>query len=102
MSVVPLNEPGKVKVTWSRPTVGAGQEITGYTLQYRRMGLESYTTCTFSSGTTSYTIANLNLGTMYEVKVALVDSITGPSKNWKRRVVTYNCEWTVCLSGCCM
>ena len=99
ISVVALNEPGKVKVTWSRPALEAGQEISGYTLQYRRKGIASYTTCSVGSSTTSYTIANLNLGTLYEVRVASVDPHTGPSEIWKRKVVTtYNCEWTAC--GC--
>ena len=66
--VVALNEAGKVGVTWSRPTLGAGQVITGYSVQYRRRGTTSYITRSVS--TTSYTITNLNLGTVYEVRVA--------------------------------
>ena len=73
VSVVALNETGKVRVTWSRPTLGPGQVITGYSVQYRRRGTTSYTTRSVSgSSTTSYTITNLNVGTVYEVRVASV------------------------------
>ena len=73
VSVVALNETGKVRVTWSRPTLGPGQVITGYSVQYRRSGTTSYTTRSVSgSYTTSYTITKLNLGTVYEVRVASV------------------------------
>ena len=69
--MVALNEAGKVRVTWSRPTLGPGQVITGYSVQYRRRGTTSYTTRPVSgSSTTSYTITNLNLGAVYEVRVA--------------------------------
>ena len=79
LSVTALNEPGKVKVSWSRPLLGPGQEITGYSVQYRTIGSTSYTTCSMSSfSTTSYIIADLNLGTMYEVRVASVGPL-GPS-----------------------
>ena len=99
VSVVALNEAGKVRVTWSRPTLGPGQVITGYSVQYRRSGTTSYTTRSVSgSNTTSYTITNLNLGTVYRVRVAS----NGPlglsgyccgSRN-EKWVTTYNCEWT--------
>ena len=73
MSVVALNETGKVRVTWSKQILGSGQVITGYSVQYRRRGTSSYSTrSVFGSGTTSYTITNLNLGTVYEVRVASV------------------------------
>ena len=73
VSVVALNEAGKVRVTWSRPTLGPGQVITGYSVQYRRRGTTSYTTHSVSgSSTTTYTITNLNLGTVYGVRVASV------------------------------
>ena len=62
VSVVALNETGKVRVTWSRPTLGPGQEITGYSVQYRRRGTTHYTTrLVCGSSTTSYTITNLNV-----------------------------------------
>ena len=71
VSVVALNEAGKVRVTWSRPTLGPGQVITGFSVQYRRKGTTSYTTHSVSgSSTTSYTITNLNLGAVHEVRVA--------------------------------
>ena len=71
--MVALNEVGKVKVTWSTPTLGADQEITGYSVQYRKRGSTYYDTTSVSgSSTTSCTIANLNVGTVYEVRVASV------------------------------
>ena len=73
VSVVALNEAGKVRVTWSRPTLGPGQVITGYSVQYRRRGTSSYATHSVSaSSTTSYIITDLNLGTVYEVRAASV------------------------------
>ena len=73
VSVVALNEAGKVRVTWTKRILGSGQVITGYSVQYKRRGTASYTTRSVSgSSTTSYTITNLNLGTVYEVRVASV------------------------------
>ena len=71
VSVMLLNEAGKIRVTWRRPTLGPGQVITGYSVQYRRKGTTSYTTHSVSgSSTTSYTITNLKLGTRYRIRVA--------------------------------
>ena len=51
--------------------LGPGQVITDYSVQYRRRGTSSYSTCSVAgSSTTSYNIVNLNLGTLYEVRVA--------------------------------
>ena len=98
VSVVALNEAGKVRVTWSRPTLGPGQVITGYSVQYRIRGTTSYITRSVSgSSTTSYTITNLNLGTVYRVRVAsngplgLSEYCCQRSGKW---VTTYNCEST--------
>ena len=96
VSVVALNEAGKVRVTWSRPTVGPGQLITGYSVQYRRRESTSYTTRSVSgSSTTSYTIANLNLGRVYEVRVASVGRLrlSGYCCGSRKQVTTYNCEY---------
>ena len=95
VSVVALNETGKVRVTWSRPTLGPGQVITGYSVQYRRRGSTSYTTRSVSgSSTTSYTITNLNLGTVYEVRVASVGphGVSGYCCGSGKQVATYNSE----------
>ena len=98
VSVEALNEAGKVRVTWSRPTRGPGQVITGYSVQYRRRGTPSYTTRSVSgSSTTSYVITNLRLGTVYKVRVASVGPL-GLSEyccgNGKL-VTTYNREYTI-------
>ena len=95
VSVVALNEAGKVRVTWSRPTLGPGQVITGYSVQYRRRGTTLYTTRSVSgSSTTSYTITNLNLGTVYEVRIASGGSLglSGYCCESGKQVTTYNCE----------
>ena len=71
VSAVALNEAGKGRIIWSRPTLGPGQVITGYSVQYRRRGSTSYTTRSVSgSSTTSHTITNLTLGAVYEVRLA--------------------------------
>ena len=96
VSVVALNEAGKVRVTWSRPALGPGQVITGYSVQYRRRGTTSYTTRSVSgSSTTSYIITNLNLGRVYEVRVAS-EGLLGLSGYccYGIQVTTYNREWT--------
>ncbi len=92
---VALNEAGKVRVAWSRPALGPEEVITGYSVQYRRRGTTSYTTCSVSgSGTTSYTITNLKLGTVYEVRVATVGPLgqSGHCCGSGKQVTTYNCE----------
>ena len=95
MTVMALTEAGKVRVTWSRPTLGPGQVITGYSVQYRRRGTTSYTTRTVSSSnTTSYTITYLALGAVYEVRVASVGplGLSGYCCGSGKEVMTYNCE----------
>ena len=97
VSVVALNEAGKVRVTWSRPTLGPGQVITGYSVQYRRRGSTFYTTRLVSGSIISYTITNLNLGAVYEVRVASVDplGLSGHCCGNGKQVATYNCECSV-------
>ena len=93
-----LNEAGKVRVTWSRRILGSHQIITGYSVQYRSRGTSSYTTHSVSgSSTTSYTITNLNLGTVYEVRVASVGPL-GLSRyccGSGKQVTTYNSKCAV-------
>ena len=94
-TLVALNEVGKVKLTWIRPSLGTGQIITSYSVQYRRRGYSSYTTRSVSgSSTTAYTITNLNLGTVYEVRVASVGplGLSGYCCGNGKQVTTYNCE----------
>ena len=99
VSVVALNEAGKVRVTWSRPTLGPGQVITGYSVQYRRRGSTSYTARSVSgSSTTSHTITNLNLDTVYEVRVASIGplGLGGHCCGSGKRVATYGSECIEC------
>ena len=96
--MVALNETGKVRVTWSKRILGSGQVITGYSVQYKRRGTTSYTTRSVSgSSTTSYTITNLNLGTVYEVRVASVGplGLSAYCCGSGKQVMTYNCECAV-------
>ena len=104
VSVLALNEAGKVKVTWSTSTLEPGQVITGYSVQYRRSGTASYTMVPVSgSSTTSYTITNLNLGTVYEVRVASVGPL-GLSRyccsgnTHRKSVTTYNSKSTFIMA----
>ena len=95
VSVVALNETGKVRVTWSRPTLGPGQGITGYSVQYRRSGTISYTTHLVSgSSTTSYIITNLKLGQAYDVRVASVGplGLSGYCCHSGKKVTIYDSE----------
>ena len=101
--MVVLNETGKVRVTWSRPALGPGQVITGYSVQCRRRGTTSYTTHSVSgSSTTSYTITNLNLGAVYEVRVASVGplGLSGYCCGSGKQVMTYNCECNILKIAC--
>ena len=95
VSVVALNEAGKVRVTWSRPTLRPGQVITGYSVQYRRRGSTSYTNHSESINKASYTINNLTLGTVYEVRVALRGrlGLSGYCCGSGKQVTTFNCEY---------
>ena len=98
MSVVALNEAGKVRVTWSIPTLGPGQVITGYSVQYKRKGITFYITRpVYGFSTTSYTITNFNLGTVYEVRVASVGplGLSGYCCGSGKQVTTYNGERNV-------
>ena len=98
VSVVALNEAGKVRVTWSIPTLGPGQVITGYSVQYKRRGITFYITRpVYGFSTTSYTITNFNLGTVYEVRVASVGplGLSGYCCGSGKQVTTYNGERNV-------
>ena len=96
--MVALNERDKVRVTWNKPTLGPGQMITGYSVQYKRKGTASYTNSSVSdSSTTSHTITNLNLGAVYEVRVASVGplGLSGYCCGSGKEVTTYDRECTV-------
>ena len=75
--------------------MGPGQVISGYSVQYRRRGTPPYTTHSVSgSSTTSYTISHLNLGALYEVRVASVGplGLSGYCCGRGKQVTTYNSE----------
>ena len=101
--VVALTEAGKVRISWRRSILGPGQEITGYSVQYRRRGYYSYSTHSVSdSSATSYTISNLNRGTVYDVRVASVGplGLSGYCCGNGKQVVTYDCECVLCMLQC--
>ena len=102
VTVIALNEAGKIEVIWNRPMFGIGEVITGYSVQYRRRGSFAYTTHSVSaSTTTSYVITNLNLGTVYEVRVASVGPL-GQSRyccGSGKQVVTYDSEYEIKYVG---
>ena len=102
VSVVEVNEAGKVRVTWSIPTLGPGQVITGYSVQYRRRGTTfNITRPVYGFSTTSHNITNLDLGTVYEVRVASVGplGLSGYCCGNGKQVTTYNSEWIVQIEG---
>ena len=98
--LVPVKEAGKVKVTWNKPVLKPSQVITGYSVQYRKFqnGSFPYTTRSASgSSTTSYTITNLTLGTVYEVRVASVGllGLSGYCCGNGKHTATYDSECAV-------
>ena len=96
VSVVALSEAGKARVTWSRPSLGTGQIITSYSVQYRRWGYSSYSTLSvYGSSTTSYTITNLIRGAIYVVKVASIGhlGLSGYCCGSGEQVVIYDCKY---------
>ena len=78
--------------------------ITGYSVQYRIRGTSSYSTRSVSgSGTTTYTITNLNLDTVYEVRVASVGplGVSGYCCGSGKQVKTYDCECRLSKDSFC-
>ena len=96
MLVVALDEAGKVRVTWSTPTLGPGQMITGYSVEYRRSGATPYITRSVSGSSTD-NITNLTLGAVYEVRVASEGplGLSGYCCGSGTQVTTYDSECTV-------
>ena len=56
-------------VSWTKPDLAGGPEITGYNLHYRVMGQNTWIDETHSGTGTMATITGLNPGTEYEVEV---------------------------------
>ena len=90
-----LNKDGTVIVIWKRLSLGTGQVITNYSVQYRELETYSYITHSLSASSTSYTITNLNLGAVYEVRVASVGplGLSGYCCGSGKQVVTYDSEF---------
>ena len=83
--------------------------ITDYSVQYRRRGTSSYSTCSVAGSSTTSYIVNLNRGTVYEVRVASVGplGLSGYCCGSGKQVTTYsvgvqqcsysrNCLYTFC------
>ena len=95
VTVEALNVSGEIRITWTVPTLRSGQVITGYSIQYQSMGSPTFSNISlFGINATSYTINKLNLGTVYEVRVASVGplGLSGYCCGSGKQVVTYNCE----------
>ena len=69
-------------VSWTKPDLAGGPEITGYNLHYRVMGQNTWIDETHSGTGTMATITGLNPGTEYEVEVQAKNGET-PSA-WSR------------------
>lgn len=94
VNVHAMNKAGTIRVTWKMPTTERHQIIIGYNVQYRRMGSESDFTSIAAGITESYLINKLDLGTLYEVRVA-TETPTGISAyccGEGKVVMTYNGE----------
>ena len=78
--------------------LGVGQVITCYYVQYglgeMEPPLSPLAQCLHGSSTTSYTVTNLNLGTVYEVRVASVGplGLSGYCCGCGKEVTTYDRE----------
>ena len=78
VSVYPLPQPGTVRVTWTPPNTTHGLNVTGYTVQYRKVdaGGQLYKehrlrTSTITEQTASVDLIGLQLGQEYYVRVAV-------------------------------
>lgn len=60
---------GNLLVSWSAPRTPSGTTITGYELQYRQQGEDSWIPETVTGTDRSHTIESLTTGTTYEVQV---------------------------------
>ena len=74
---------GSVNASWSMPTSGAADAVTGYSIQY---STDNANWTTYSNNTTaastSYSITGLTAGTSYYVRVAAV-STSGATSDYK-------------------
>ena len=66
------NQPS-LSVTWNAPS--SGRTITSYKIEYRRGTSGSWMERTSNSNTTMVTIENLQLGTLYQVRVRAVSDL---------------------------
>ena len=69
---VTSNKPS-LRVTWSAPS--SDRTITSYKIEYRRGTSGSWMERTSNSNTTMVTIENLQLGTLYQVRVRAVSDL---------------------------
>ncbi|WP_144720166.1 fibronectin type III domain-containing protein [Agrococcus jejuensis] len=70
-SIVATPGSGSVGVTWSAPAFDGGAAITGYVVEHREVGTTEWTALE-PVASTSASIASLENGTAYEVRVAAV------------------------------
>ena len=75
MTAVPGVMLGSIRVTWVAPLDTGGVPITGYYIQYRIRGTDSYDIQLHQPQPTEATIAGLRLGTTYQVRLAALTTI---------------------------
>jgi hypothetical protein len=103
VSVYPLPQPGTVRVTWTPPNTTHGLNVTGYTVQYRKVdaGRHLYRehllrTSTITEQTASVDLIGLQLGQEYYVRVAVATIAGMGTYSDPVNVTTY----ADCCSGC--
>ena len=94
VSVVPTPSEGTLRVTWTRPTVSGGSNITSYSIQYKRSNELTYTSKAVNGGdTTSSDITGLDLSTQYSVRIASVNELGTGNYSGIVRATTYGCTY---------
>ena len=88
--------PASLMVSWQPPSeTDHNGMITGYVIQYTRVGSSDMMSVNVNSGTTQYTISGLVAFVMYSVTVAAVNSDgTGPFSNSMMQLSGQDSEFT--------
>ena len=76
-TAVPLNEPGKIRLTWALPTFDGGSAITGYVIQRSADGVSGWKAVTVGVSVTVYTVTGLTPGARYYFRVSARNDVGG-------------------------
>ena len=76
-AAVPLNEPGKIRLTWALPTFDGGSAITGYVIQRSADGVSGWKAVTVGVSVTVYTVTGLTPGARYYFRVSARNDVGG-------------------------